>query len=73
MKAEHEIAGVGKTGKRSIYSSRENSMHRIRTWRFMVPSGESSFLCLQQRFLEAGQEELGDAEKEGKICAADQL
>ena len=38
----------------------------------MVSLGESSFLCLHQRFLEAGQE-LEDAEKEDKIWAADHL
>ena len=35
-------------------------------WTFMISSGESSFLSLQQRFLETGQE-LEDVEKEDKI------
>jgi len=63
LKDEHKTAGVGKRGKRLVNSS---TMHRISVWTFMLSLGESSFLCLQQRFLETGQE-LEDAEKEDKI------
>ena len=62
LKDKHKTVGVGKRGKRLVNSS---TMHRIWMWSFMVSLGESSFLCLHQRFLEAGQE-LEDAEKEDK-------
>lgn len=63
LKDEHKTAGVVKRGKRLVNFS---TMHGIRMWTFMISSGESSFLSLQQRFLETGQE-LEDVEKEDKI------